>query len=91
MSIAGAYILTPTCPPVNSAVDLEIMLPAPSGRSKNVIKARMRVLRIERHRARASQVGFAAAGKVLAMRDGSRAPGSRESKNASVTGKGLVN
>ena len=91
MSLTGVYILTPTCPPVNSVVDLEVMLPAPSGRSKNVLKARMRVLRIEHHRARASPVGFAAAGKVLAVRDGSKGPRVRASKNASVTGKRLVN
>ena len=75
MSLTGMYILTPTCPVANSMVDLEVTLPAPSGQSKNIIKARMRVLRIERHRGRASQVGFAAAGKVLAMRDGSKVPG----------------
>ena len=89
MSITGVYILTPTCPIGNSMVDLEVMLPVPSGQSKNVIKARMRVVRIEHHRRRASHVGFAAVGKVLAMRVGSKAPGA--SKDASVAGKSLVN
>lgn len=80
MSLTGVYILTPTCPLTNSMVDLEVTLPAPFGQSKNVIKARMRVLRIERSRGRASQVGFAAAGKVLAMRDGSKVPGRGRSR-----------
>lgn len=91
MSVIGVYILTPTCPPTNSVVDLEVILPAPSGRSKNVIKARMRVLRIDHQRARRSQVGFAAAGKVLAMRDGSKVRGARASNNAPETGKRLEN
>lgn len=70
MSISGAFIFTSTCPPADSMVYIEIVPRSRSNVSNGVIKAHMKVLRIEPDRkvAGTRQSGFAAAGKTFAVR-----------------------
>jgi hypothetical protein len=68
MSVAGAFVLTPTCPPPNAAVQMEVLLPLLEGVSKARMKADMTVLRVEHNIVGNKRSGFAAVGKGFSLR-----------------------
>ena len=63
LSVEGVYVLTPTCPPANSLVHLEVILPLSDGTSKAQMKADMTVLRVDHDIAENKRSGFSAVGK----------------------------
>src|SRR5450759_2795419 len=63
ISVAGVYVLTATCPSVNSIMQMEVVLPRLHGAAKTRIKADMKVLRIEHDIAGEGRCGFSAVGK----------------------------
>jgi hypothetical protein len=68
MSVAGTYVLTATCPPPNSEVQMEVLLPLSDGGSKALMKAEMMVLRVEHDAAGNTRSGFSAVGKGFSLR-----------------------
>src|SRR5665213_1249641 len=68
MSVAGAYVLTATCPPPNAIVQLEVFLRLSDGGSKALMKADMTVLRVEHGIAGTNRSGFSVAGKGFSLR-----------------------
>ena len=68
MSVAGAFVLTATCPPPNSVVQIEVFLPLSEGGSKALMKADMMVLRVEHDIAGNKRSGFSAVGKGFSLR-----------------------
>ena len=64
MSVAGAFVMTATCPPPNAVVQMEVFLPLQDGTSKALMKADMTVvMRVEHQISRAtSRSGFSASG-----------------------------
>lgn len=62
MSLKGIFILSPVCPLIGANVDIEIGRPEQKGRRRRLIKARMKVVRVEPNE---SASGFAACGKVF--------------------------
>jgi len=68
MSVAGAFILTATCPPPNAAVQMEVFLPLSDGGSKALMKADMMVLRVEHNIAGNNRSGFSVEGKGFSLR-----------------------
>ena len=70
VSVAGAFILTPTCPPVGTTLELEISLPPLYGPTPTVqLKGKARVLRIERAAESAAQSGFAVVSQGFTMEE----------------------
>ena len=70
VSVAGAFILTPTCPPVGTTLKLEISLPPLYGPTPTVqLKGKARVLRIERAAESAAQSGFAVVSQGFTMEE----------------------
>ena len=63
MSIAGAFILTATCPPPNAVVKMEVLLPLSDGASKAQMKADMTVMRVDHDMEGSKRSGFSAVGK----------------------------
>ncbi len=63
MSIAGAFILTATCPPPCAVVKMEVLLPLLDGASKAQMKADMMVLRVDHNIPGNKRSGFSAAGR----------------------------
>jgi hypothetical protein len=63
ISAVGAYILTPTSPPVNAPVNVEIMISALFGPTKVRIKGSMRVQRVKHERTKYGQSGFSVVGE----------------------------
>jgi len=60
ISVQGAYVYSTSCPPVESAVELELLLPPLRGTIPTAtIKTKGRVLRIEEGAADISRRGFA--------------------------------
>ena len=68
MSVAGAFVLTATCPPPNAVVQMEVFLPLSDGGSKALMKADMMVLRVEHDIAGNKRSGFSAVGKGFSLR-----------------------
>jgi hypothetical protein len=68
MSVSGAFVLTATCPPPNSLVQMEVFLPLSDGGSKALMKADMMVLRVEHDAAGNKRSGFSAVGKGFSLR-----------------------
>lgn len=68
VSVSGIYVLTPTCPPVNSIVQMEVVLLPPFSTSKARITAEMKVLRVEHDIAGKKRSGFSGAGKGFVLR-----------------------
>ena len=70
VSVAGAFILTPTCPPVGTTLQLEISLPPLYGSTPTVrLKGKARVLRIERAAEGKAQSGFAVVSRAFTMEE----------------------
>jgi len=63
MSVDGVFVLTPTCPPANAVVHLEVLLPLSDGASKAQMKADMTVLRVDHEISGNKRSGFSAVGK----------------------------
>src|ERR1019366_9966202 len=74
ISGAGVYVLTATCPPVNSIVQMEVAFPQLQSAATMRIKAEMRVLRVEHDTAGEGRSGFSAVGKGFALRTISKQP-----------------
>jgi hypothetical protein len=68
MSVAGAFVLTATCPPPNAVLQMEVFLPLSDGGSKALMKADMVVLRVEHDIAANQRSGFSAVGKGFSLR-----------------------
>ena len=68
MSVAGAFVLTATCPPPNAVVEMEVFLPLSDGGSKALMKADMMVLRVEHDIAGNNRSGFSVVGKGFLLR-----------------------
>jgi hypothetical protein len=68
MSVTGAFVLTPTCPPPNAVVQMEVVLPLSDAGSKALMKADMMVLRVENDIAGPKRSGFSAVGKGFSLR-----------------------
>ncbi len=59
ISASGAYVLTVARPPMHAVLQLEILLPRPSGKGETRIKGRMVVLRVDGERGSRGESGFA--------------------------------
>jgi hypothetical protein len=68
MSVAGVFVLTSTCPPPNSVVQMEVFLPLSEGGSRALMKADMTVLRVEHDVVGNKRSGFSALGKGFSLR-----------------------
>jgi hypothetical protein len=68
MSAAGAFVLTATCPPPNSVIQIDVLLPISDGGSKALMKADMTVLRVEHNAAGSKRSGFSVVGKGFSLR-----------------------
>jgi hypothetical protein len=68
MSVAGAFVLTATCPPPNAVVQMEVVLPLSDGGSKALLNAEMMVLRVEHDIAGDRRSGFSAVCKGFSLR-----------------------
>jgi hypothetical protein len=64
----GAFIVSPSCPPVGAIVRVEIFLPRVSGATTFVITATMRSRRLERAGASPNESGFSVEGRMLLAR-----------------------
>jgi len=71
MSVAGAFVLTATCPPPNAVIQMDVFLPMSDGTSKVQMKADMMVLRVEHDIAGKKRSGFSAVGKGFSLRTSS--------------------
>ena len=70
VSVAGAFILTPACPPVGTTLQLEIALPPLYGPTPTVrLKGKARVVRIERAAESPAQSGFAVVSQGFTMEE----------------------
>ena len=72
ISLRGAYVLSATCPPVNTVVEMELRLPSFSRASSVSITSRMRAQRVERDLTGKSMMGFSVVGKSFELRSISR-------------------
>jgi hypothetical protein len=72
VSLAGAYILTATSPPVNARVLMEIIFPALFTEFSTTITAEMKVLRVDQDIAGDMRSGFSVFGKGFSVSSGSR-------------------
>ena len=68
ISTSGVYVHVGDCPPVDSSIVLEVAFPTRYGGSNCTIKARMKVLRVDKDLSGDGLVGFAAAGKEFSVR-----------------------
>jgi hypothetical protein len=71
MSVAGTFVFTPTCPPPNAVVQMEVFLPLSSGEEKALMKAEVKVLRVEHDIAGNKGSGFSALAKGFSLRTSS--------------------
>ena len=68
ISTSGVYVHVGDCPPVHSSIVLEVAFPTRYGGSNCTIKARMKVLRVDKDPSGDGLSGFAAAGKEFSVR-----------------------
>ena len=60
VSVLGAFIATPTCPPIQSQVRVELILPSLAGMKTEIrIRGQARVIRVEHSRGGQGENGFA--------------------------------
>jgi hypothetical protein len=71
ISVAGVYVLAPICPPANSFLQMEIILPQLPSVRKTRMKAKMKVLRVE-NLGRKARSGFSAGGKSFSLHNFSK-------------------
>jgi hypothetical protein len=66
ISVFGAFILTPTCPPVNVPIQVEVVLPSLSGLKPVIrVSGTARVLRVDRKSEGKTENGFAVVSEDL--------------------------
>ena len=63
ISLEGVFVLTATCPPANSVIQMEVMIPLSDRTSRAQMRADMMVLRVEHDVAGNNRSGFSAVGK----------------------------
>lgn len=68
MSVDAVFILTPTCPPKNAVVHVEVILPLSGGAFNARLKADMTVLRVDHNVAGTMLSGFSAVGPGFLLR-----------------------
>ena len=68
ISVAGAFVVTATCPPPNSLIQMEVFFLLSDGGAKALMKADMMVLRVEHDVAGNKRSGFSAVGKGFSLR-----------------------
>lgn len=68
ISAAGVYVFTATCPPVNSTVQMEVLLPALHSAAQTQINAKMKVQRVDHDIEGKGRSGFSAVGKGFSLR-----------------------
>jgi hypothetical protein len=66
ISVAGAYVFSEICPPIDALVHVDILLPMSSGADKPRMSAKMRVVRVD-DRSRQQKTGFSVTGKSFAL------------------------
>jgi len=59
IGMTGAYIFSSTCPPVGAVLQVEFLLPKPSGKGETRIEGELRVLRVENNAFANGGSGFA--------------------------------
>ncbi len=60
ISLSGAFLFSPTCPPVKEAIQVDILLPPLNGSASRVqIRAEACVVRVERYMLESGRSGFA--------------------------------
>jgi hypothetical protein len=60
ISVLGAFIVSPTCPPLEAQVEVEVVLPSFAGMTSALrIKGEARVLRVEHRSGESGENGFA--------------------------------
>jgi hypothetical protein len=67
LSVAGAYVLTATCPPPNAVIQMEVFFRLSDSGAKAFMKADMMVLRVEHEVAGQNRSGFAALSKGFSL------------------------
>jgi hypothetical protein len=67
LSVAGAYVLTATCPPPNALIQVEVFLPLSGSGPKAFMKADMMVVRVEHEVAGQNRSGFSAVSKGFSL------------------------
>jgi hypothetical protein len=68
ISVAGVFVFTAACPPVNSTIQMEVILPPLRTALNTRIKAEMKVLRVEHDLVEGGRSGFSAVGKGFSLR-----------------------
>jgi hypothetical protein len=68
MSVAGAFVLTATCPPPNAVVEVEVFLPLSESGASALMQANMLVLRVEHGIEGPQRSGFSAVSKGFSLR-----------------------
>jgi hypothetical protein len=68
MSVAGAFVLTATCPPPNAVIQMEVFLSLSEIGAKALMKADMMVLRVEHDIAGKERSGFSAVSEGFTLR-----------------------
>lgn len=71
VSLRGAFVLTPICPPVDASVEIEIALPRPQPAPSLVIVGKLRVQRVEGSPTKKRGRGFSAAGSGFVVQTSS--------------------
>lgn len=79
ISAVGAYILTPTSPPVDAVVNVEIMISALFGPTKMRIKGSMRVQRVKHEVTKHGLSGFSVVGEWIELYAGADSESGSES------------
>jgi hypothetical protein len=83
ISLRGIYVWTATCPPVDSKIQMDVIIPPLFDVSKRQIKAEMRVLRVEHDFVSEGRSGFSAVTKSFKL----CAPLDRTSNRIAIFGR----
>jgi hypothetical protein len=67
VSVDSLFVMTPTCPPANALVHMEVILPLSGGAAKAHMKADMTVQRVDHDLAKVRELGFSAVGSGFSL------------------------
>ena len=67
ISASGAYVFSTASPPLEAVLQIEILVPRPSGEGETRLKGRMVVSRIDRDAKAGKRIGFAGAAWQLSF------------------------
>lgn len=67
LSVAGAYVLTATCPPPSAVIQMEVFFALSNSGAKAFMKADMIVLRVEHEVTGQNRSGFSAVSKGFSL------------------------